>query len=99
MLTVVVTVKLIAEVALLALLGQCLLGFMVTGARQAHNVCYQILRIAGAPFIAFTRWACPAFVADSAVPPLTLLMLALVWFGATILKIHTCLQIGVHLCK
>jgi len=99
MLTVAVTIKLIAEVALLALLGQCLLGLLVTRSRRPHNFFHQILRIAAGPFVAFTRWACPVFVADSAVPPLTLLMLALVWLGATILKIHTCLQIGVHLCR
>jgi hypothetical protein len=98
-LTIAVTIKLIAEVALLALSGQCLLGLVVTGTRRPHNFFYQVLRIAGAPFIRFTRRVCPAFVDDRAVPWITLLMLALAWLGATFLKIHACLQIGLHLCK
>ncbi len=99
MLTFIVTVKLITEVALLALLGRCLLGLLVTGAKRDHNFFYQVLRITGAPFIALTRRISPAFVSDASVPLVALLVLALVWLGATILKIHTCLQMGMHLCK
>ena len=99
MLTLAVTVKLTAEVALLALLGQLLLGLLVPGPGRDRNFFYQVLRIAGKPFVALARVVCPASVADRSLPLVAVLMLAVVWLGATIAKIQACLQTGVNLCK
>lgn len=98
MLALITTVKLIAEIALLALMGQCLLGLLVGSGRE-RNFFYQILRITGKPFVLLTRLICPVFVRDRQLPMVAFLVLVLVWLGATMLKILTCLQMGVNLCK
>jgi hypothetical protein len=98
MLILVSTVKLIAEIALLALLGQWLLG-LLAGAKRDKNIFYQILQILGRPFVAVARLVTPKFVVERHLPLVAFLLLLFVWLAATILKIQTCLQIGVELCK
>ena len=98
MLAVFTTVKLVAEIALMALLGRWLLG-LLTGAKRDANLFYQILQIMVKPFVSAARLVSPKFVLDRHVPLVAFLILAFVWFGMTILKIQTCLQIGVELCK
>jgi hypothetical protein len=63
MLILVSTVKLIAEIALLALLGQWLLG-LLAGAKRDKNIFYQILQIQGRPFVAVARLVTPKFVVE-----------------------------------
>ncbi len=98
MLAVVTTVKLIAEIALLALLGQWLLG-LLAGAKRDKNLFYQILQIIGKPFVVVARYVSPRFVVERHLPLVAFLLLAFVWLGVTILKIQTCLQIGMELCR
>lgn len=98
MLAVVTTVKLIAEIALLALLGQWLLG-LLAGAKRDKNLFYQILQIMGKPFVVVARYVSPRFVLERHLPLVAFLLLAFVWLGVTILKIQTCLQIGMELCR
>lgn len=98
MLAVVTTVKLIAEIALLALLGQWLLG-LLAGAKRDKNLFYQILQIIGKPFVVVARYVSPRFVLERHLPLVAFLLLAFVWLGVTILKIQTCLQIGMELCR
>lgn len=95
---VVTTVKLIAEIALLALLGQWVLG-LLAGAKKDSNLFYQILQIMGRPFVAVARFVSPRVVLDRHVPLVAFLIVGLVWLAATVLKIQTCLQIGVALCR
>ena len=98
MLLLVTTVKLIAEIALLALLGQWLLG-LLAGAKRDQNIFYQILQILGRPFVAVARLVSPKLVVDRHLPLVAFFLLLFVWLGVTILKIQTCMQIGVELCK
>ena len=98
MLVLVTTIKLIAEIALMALLGQWLLG-LLAGARRDKNIFYQILEIVGRPFVAVARFLSPKFVVERHLPLVAFFLLVFVWLGATILKIQTCLQISVELCK
>lgn len=98
MLAVITAVKLISEIALLALLGQWLLG-LLAGPKRDKNLFYQILQILGKPFVSVARMVSPKFVLDRHVPLVAFLMLAFVWLGITILKVQTCLQMGVALCK
>ena len=98
MLAVITTVKLIAEIALLALFGQWLLG-LLTGAKRDRNFFYQILQILGRPFVVMARLISPKFVVERHLPLVAFLMLAFVWLGVTIAKIQTCLRIGVEVCK
>ena len=98
MLLIVTTVKLIAEIALLALLGQWLLG-LLAGAKRDKNIFYQILQILGRPFVSVARLVTPKFVVERHLPLVAFMLLLFVWLAATIVKIQTCLQIGVELCK
>lgn len=91
-------IKLIAEIALLALLGQWLLG-LLAGAKKDQNLFYQILQIVGRPFVAVARLLSPKIVLDRHVPLVAFFLLFFIWLGATIYRIQTCLQIGVELCK
>lgn len=98
MLAVASTIKLIAEIALMALLGQWVLG-LLAGAKKDQNLFYQILQIIGRPFVSVARLLTPKLVLDRHVPLVAFLLLLFIWLGATIYKIQTCLQIGVELCK
>lgn len=98
MLAVAIAVKLIAEIALLALLGQGLLG-LLAGAKKDQNLFYQILLIVTRPFVSAARFLAPKIVLDRHLPLVAFLLLAFVWLGATMAKIEICLQIGVALCK
>jgi len=91
-------IKLIAEIALMALLGQWVLG-LLAGARREQNLFYQILQIVGRPFVSVARLLTPKLVLDRHVPLVAFLLLLFIWLAATIYRIQTCLQIGVELCK
>ena len=98
MLTAASLIKLIAEIALMALLGQWVLG-LLAGAKKQQNLFYQILEIVGRPFVSFARLITPKLVLDRHVPVVAFLLLLFTWLLATIYRVQTCLQIGVELCK
>ena len=98
MLTLVSVLKLLAEIALLALAGQWLLG-LLAGAKREQNVFYQLLRVVTRPVVAGARYITPKIVIDRHLPAVAFLVLLFVWLGATVAKINICMQIGVHLCK
>lgn len=92
------TLKLIAEIALLALFGQWVLG-MLAGAKKDSNLFYQILQIVGKPFVVAARFITPKQIIDRHVPFVAFLLLLFVWVAATLTRIRICLEIGVALCK
>lgn len=98
MLAVASAIKLIAEIALMALLGQWLLG-LLAGAKKESNLFYQVLQIIGRPFVSVARLLTPKLVLDRHVPLVAFFLLLFIWLGATIYKIQICLQMGVELCK
>ena len=98
MLTTALVTKLIAEIALLALVGQWLLG-LLAGARREQNLFYMVLKTIGSPFVRVARVVSPRLVLDRHVPLVAFLLLLFIWLAATIYKIQHCLQIGVELCK
>ena len=98
MVTLVLSIKLIAEIALLALFGQWGLG-LVLGASQQRNPFYGLLQLLGRPWDRAARWISPERVAERHVPVVAFLLLLLVWMAASVVKIKICLQIGVALCK
>jgi len=91
-------IKLLAEIALLALAGQGVLA-LLAGAKREQNMFYQLLQIMTRPFVSGTRLITPKVVIDRHVPIVTFLLLSFVWIAATVTKINICLQIGVELCK
>lgn len=91
-------VKLLTEIALMALLGQGILA-LLAGAGRDRNLFYQVFRIVTRPVLAGVRWITPRVVLDRHVPLVAVLLLAFIWLFATITKIDLCVRIGVHLCK
>ncbi|MDP3823845.1 MAG: hypothetical protein Q8R33_20420 [Burkholderiales bacterium] len=98
MLLLVMAVKLVAEIALMALLSQWLLG-LLAGAKRETNMFYKLLQVITGPFIKVTRMISPRFVLDRHVPLGAFLLLSVVWFVAVITKINLCLQLGPGACR
>lgn len=98
MLTFVSIVKLLAEIALLAMAGQWVLG-LLAGAKKEQNLIYQLLQVLTRPFVSGARFITPKIVIDRHVPLVAFLLMSFVWIGATVAKISICVQMGVELCK
>ena len=92
------SVKLIAEIALLALLGQWLLG-MLAGKRREENFFYRLLQVLTNPFTKAVRAITPRVVLDRHVPLATLLLMLVIWLLATLAKVNICMQIGMEACR
>lgn len=97
MLIVATALKLIAEIALLALFGQWLLG-LISGAARDRNPFYALLQLLGRPWIRAARWLSPRVVLDSHVPLVAVFLLLLVWAASSLAKVMICLRMGVALC-
>ena len=98
MLLLVSSIKLMAEIAWLALLGQWVLG-LLAGRRRDENVFYQLLQLVASPFVKAVRRVTPRVVLDRHIPLAAFMLLLLVWLGATLSKITLCLQAGVAACR
>lgn len=98
MLLIVSIFKLVAEIALLALAGQWLLG-LLAGAKREQNLFYQLLQMMTRPFVRGARLITPRVVIDRHVPLVAFFLMATVWVAATISKISICVQIGVQQCQ
>lgn len=98
MLLLISSIKLVAEIALMALLGQGVLG-LLAGRRRDENVVYQLLSQVSRPFVRLARAVTPRIVLDRHVPAVAFFWLVFVWLGATWVKITHCMNIGVHLCQ
>ncbi len=98
MLLFVSAVKLVAEIALMALAGQFLLG-LLAGQKRDTNIFYQLLQVMTKPFVKGMRLVTPKVVIDRHIPLAAFVALAMVWVVVTITKINLCLQIGVEQCR
>lgn len=98
MLLLVSSIKLVAEIALLALAGQFLLG-LLAGAKRETNFFYKLLQVLTGPFVKGMRVITPRIVIDRHIPLAAFVLLFTVWVVATIAKINLCLQIGVEQCR
>ncbi len=92
------SVKLVAEIALMAFAGHWLLG-LLAGARRDTNFFYRLLGTLTQPFVRGARLLAPRVVLDRHLPLVAVLLLTFAWLVATITKINLCLQIGVELCR
>lgn len=98
MLAVFTTFKLLAEIALFALLGQWLVG-LLAGANKAGNPFYRVLQLLGLPWIRTARWLAPRILPDRHLIWVAVILLLLVWAVSAVGKVSICLQIGVALCR
>lgn len=90
--------KLLAEIALLALVGQWVLG-LLAGRQRDTNLFYQLFKVMTRPVVTGVRFITPRVVIDRHVPLVAVLLLSFLWLVATVTKIDICVRIGVHLCK
>lgn len=98
MLTLVSIFKLLAEIALLALAGQWILG-LLAGAGREQNLFYQLLQVVTRPVLTGVRYITPRVVIDRHLPLVAFMLLLFVWLAATLGKISLCLEMGVQSCK
>lgn len=98
MLLLVEILKLVAEIALLSLAGQWVLG-LLAGRKREQNLFYQLFQVMTKPVIKGARLISPRVVLDQHLPLVAFLLLFFVWVVATMTKIDICVRIGVHLCK
>jgi hypothetical protein len=98
MLAAATTVKLLTEIALLALAGQWVVG-LLAGAGVTATRFTACLQLVGRPWVKAARWISPPVVMERHLPLVAFLVLLLVWVAAAIAKVRICLEIGVALCK
>lgn len=98
MLLFVTSLKLVAEIALLALVGRWLLG-LLAGARRESNLFYQLLSIVTRPVERLTRAISPRLVLDRHIPLAAGLLMLSLWFVCTLTKISICAEIGMEQCR
>lgn len=98
MLLLVSSIKLLAEIALLALIGQWLLG-LLAGAKRESNLFYQLLQVVTRPVMRGARFITPRIVLDRHLPLVAFLLLSFTWLAATAMKISVCLELGMEACR
>ncbi len=87
MLTVVIILKALAEIAGLALFGQSIL-YLLAGANREQNVFYRVLRTMTSPVWKLTRFITPRVVADAHIGAAAFFLVAGLWLGLTLLKVR-----------
>jgi len=92
------SLKLIAEIALLAMVGQWLLG-LLAGAKRDGNFFYRLLQVLTQPFQRFTRLISPRVVLDRHIPLATFVLVLGLWLAVTVAKIAQCMQLGMDQCR
>lgn len=92
------SIKLVAEIALMALAGQGLLA-LLAGERREDNFFYRLLQTVTKPVVRGVRAITPRVVLDRHIPYAAFLLMLTVWLLSTIAKVNLCLQIGVELCR
>lgn len=90
--------KTIVEIALMALVGQWVLG-LLAGAKRDTNFFYRVLDVMTRPFVRVARLLSPRVVLDRHVPLVAFLLLLFGWLAVTVMKINLCIEIGVEQCK
>lgn len=92
-------VKLVLEIALLALLGQGILWVMVraVGGDPQRNVFYKALEVVASPFVKLGRLVTPRFVPDQHVPWAVLGLLIAAYLATQFAIVQTCVGLGLPL--
>jgi len=90
--------KLIAEIALMALLGQGLLA-LLAGRQRNGNLFYQLLELLTRPFTAAARAITPRQVADRHIGFVAFFLLSILWCVVTFEKVRYCIRVGVEHCQ
>ena len=98
MLLFVTSLKLVAEIALMAIVGQMVVG-LLAGKGRDSNIFYKLLEVVASPFVKLMRRITPRVVLDRHMPLAALLLLSVIWVCLTATKINLCIQSGVDACR
>lgn len=98
MLLTISIVKMICEIALMALLGKGLL-FVLAGQQREQNVFYRLLNILSQPFEVIVRKITPRFILDSHIPVATFSTLACLWMFSVMMKVEICINASMVGCR
>ena len=82
---VVVTLRVLVEICLFALIGQGVLA-VLPGVDRQKNLFYLILKTIASPGWRLARWVSPRFVIDQHVGFVALFILGVLWLGLAVLK-------------
>jgi len=88
---VIVVLKALTEIAGVAMIGQGLL-YVIAGAKRDQNAVYGIFKTLTSPVIKATRWITPRIVLDQHLGLVAFLLLIVLWFGLTVMKIRIVLE-------
>jgi ABC-type uncharacterized transport system permease subunit len=91
MLTLVVILKALTEIAGLALLGQGIL-FVLAGANREQNLFYKVLKTITSPIMRAVRFITPRFVPDRHIGVAAFFLVVGLWLALTMLKIQLVLE-------
>jgi hypothetical protein len=82
---VIVTLRVLVEICLFALIGQGVLA-LLPGVDREKNLFYLILKTIASPGWRVARWISPKFVLDRHIGWVALLLLVVLWIGLAIAK-------------
>ena len=97
MLTLILALKAVVEVAAMAVLGRSLLGLLL-GPRRESNLAFQLLHTVASPALRLARLLSPRLVIERHLPLVALLLLGFAWIAVPGWKISHCRAIGVAAC-
>jgi uncharacterized protein YggT (Ycf19 family) len=93
----ILTAKLLVEVAAFALLGQLVLGWII-GQRRHDNLVYRLLQTVAMPVHRMSEAVSPQWVLAQHRPLVAVVLLCMAWLGLTLAKVVLCLNTGVARC-
>ena len=82
---VVVTLRILVEICLFALIGQGILA-VLPGVDREKNIFYLVLKTLASPGWRVARWISPRFVVDQHVGWVALFILAVLWIALLVVK-------------
>jgi hypothetical protein len=94
-------VKLVLEIALLALVGQALVWAMVRAVGQVpqNNFFYRALQVVTSPFTKLLRFVSPKFVVDRHIPWATFALLSVGYVWVLFAIANTCIGAGLTIAE
>ncbi len=82
---VVVTLRILVEICLFALIGQGILA-VLPGVDRERNIFYLVLKTLASPGWRVARWVSPKFVLDQHVGWIALFFLGVLWIALLVVK-------------
>lgn len=87
--------RVVVEVAVLALLGQGLLAVLAGQARQ-QNFVYQLFQVVTRPVVRAVRFITPNFILDRHIPLVSFFLLLWLWLALAFVKRFLCALHGLN---